>query len=253
MAANSIVPVPKELQIREGNASENWKKFETQWKYYEIAAEFAKADEPVRVTAPLTVIGEEAVEVFETFEWAKVDDKDQIKEVLRKFKDYCISRSNVLFKTFRFGSWKQEAGETIDCYVTALSRLAAGCEFSDKDRRIRDQVVLGMKDDRVRERILREANPDLKKVVDYIRASETAERQTLEMAEGNVQAELNRVGGKSQQRKEKSEPPNMQAKRENQEEKRQVDCWFCGRMHERRKSFAQRGTKTAINAKTLKT
>jgi hypothetical protein len=28
MAAESIVPVPKELQIREGNVSENWK-FET--------------------------------------------------------------------------------------------------------------------------------------------------------------------------------------------------------------------------------
>jgi hypothetical protein len=33
MAASSIVPVPKELQIREGNVSKNWKKFETQWKY----------------------------------------------------------------------------------------------------------------------------------------------------------------------------------------------------------------------------
>jgi hypothetical protein len=183
MAANSIVPLPKELQIREGNVSENWKKFETQWKYYEIAAGFAKADEPVRVAALLTVIGEEAVEVFETFEWAKDDDKDKIKEVLKKFKEYCIPRANVLFETFRFGSRKQESGETIDCFVTALRRLAEGCEFADKDRRIRDQVVLGMKDDRVRERILREANPDLKKVVDYVRASETAERQTLEMAE----------------------------------------------------------------------
>jgi hypothetical protein len=44
-----------------------------QWKFHEIAAGFAKADQPVRVAALLTVIGEEAVEIFETFERAKHD------------------------------------------------------------------------------------------------------------------------------------------------------------------------------------
>jgi hypothetical protein len=149
--STSCVPVPKQLSLREGNVAENWRKFRSSWGNFEIAAGFSKKDDAVRVALLLSVIGEDSVELFETFEWSDPADKAEIDPVLDKFEAYCKPKASELFETYRFLSRKQEQGEPIDANVTALRTLSEGCGFADKERRIRDQVVLGIRDDRVRE------------------------------------------------------------------------------------------------------
>ena len=62
---------------------------------------------------------------------------------------------------------------SIDNYLTALKAIAENCQFDDKNRRLRDRIVMGIRDIRVRERILREADPDLTKEK-IIRSTEMA-------------------------------------------------------------------------------
>lgn len=227
--AQAIVPVPRKLNIREGNVAENWRKFKSAWNNYEIAAEVDEKPEKVRVAAFLSVIGEEALEVYETFVWTVDSESRKLEKVLEKFEKYCIPRSNVLFETYRFSSRKQNEGESIDSFVTALRRLADGCAFQDKDRRIRDQVVLALRDDRIRERILREPDPNLQKVVEIVRATETAEYQLRKMTEQST--EVNKLQpNKYTQSFKKSNWQNSSKQSQDR-----VDCKFCGRKHERRK------------------
>lgn len=140
----------------------------------------------------LSVIGDEALEVYQTFEWEAEGDKHKPEKVLEMFEKYCIPRTNVLFETYCFGSRRQEDGESVDMYVTALRRIAENCEFQDKDRRIRDQLVLGLRDDKTREILLREPDPDLKKVITLVRANEVALQQSKQMTESQ-QGEANKV------------------------------------------------------------
>jgi hypothetical protein len=168
--------VPKQLSLREGNVAENWRKFRSSWNNFDIAAGYSKKDEAVRVALLLSVIEEESVELFETFKWSDPANKAKILPVLDKFEAYCKPKASELFETYRFLSRKQEQGEPIDAYVTALRTLSEGCGFADKERRIRDQVVLGIRDDRVRERLLRDTNPTLDRVMET-RATEMAEHQ----------------------------------------------------------------------------
>lgn len=59
--------------------AEKWKKFELAWRNYTLATELAEKDEKVHVTTLLTVIGEEAREVYSTFtDWACEGDNKKI-------------------------------------------------------------------------------------------------------------------------------------------------------------------------------
>ena len=56
-----------------------------------------------QVATLLTVIGEEARDVYSTFtDWAEEGDQDKISPVLQKFATYCQPRKNVPFERYRF-------------------------------------------------------------------------------------------------------------------------------------------------------
>ena len=94
--------------------AEKWKKFRLAWNNYALATELNKKSEPVQVTTLLTVIGEEARDVYSTFDWPDEESKSKIDTVLQKFADYCQPRKNIPFERYRFNKRSQEAGETYD-------------------------------------------------------------------------------------------------------------------------------------------
>ena len=93
--------------------------------------ELGKKSEDLQVATLLTVIGEEAREVYATFtDWTTEGDESKIQPVLDKFEAYCQPRKNVPFERYRFNRRMQEPGETYDHYRTALRQLAEGCSFA---------------------------------------------------------------------------------------------------------------------------
>ncbi|CAI8020103.1 Microtubule-associated serine/threonine-protein kinase 1 [Geodia barretti] len=67
MASNYTLPPPPVLEIHDQQAAEKWKKFKLAWTNYSLATGLSDKAEPVQVATLLTVIGEEAREVFSTF------------------------------------------------------------------------------------------------------------------------------------------------------------------------------------------
>ena len=59
---------PKSL-ILTGNLAENWRSFKQQFEIYQIASGLDKKDGKVQATALLHVVGIEALEVYNTFQW----------------------------------------------------------------------------------------------------------------------------------------------------------------------------------------
>ena len=81
----------------------------------------------------------------------------------------------------------QEAGESYDQYKTALRKLAEGCEFHTitPEEILRDRLIFGIRDAKVRERLLRESQLTLKKTDEICRASESTAAQLKEVSEGS--------------------------------------------------------------------
>ena len=92
--------------------------------------ELNKKSEAVQVATLLTVIGEEARDMYSTFTgWEDEGDKAKIKAVLAKCAQYCQPRKNIPFERYRFNRRMQEPGESYDQYCTALRKLAESCDF----------------------------------------------------------------------------------------------------------------------------
>ena len=66
------------------------------WTNYTLAIGLTEKAENVQVATLLTVIGEEAREVFATFSWTERGDEAKINKVLQMFEKYCQPRLNVL-------------------------------------------------------------------------------------------------------------------------------------------------------------
>ena len=158
------LPPPTPLDIHDSNAAEKWKEFEQAWRNYSIAMKLHQEPETVQIATLLTVIGAEARKVFSTFTFAE-GNRDRIQPVLESFAAYCQPLKNVPFERYRFYSRMQEAGESYDHYRTVLRQLADRCEFETitADQILRDKLVFGIQDSKVRERLLREKNLSLQK------------------------------------------------------------------------------------------
>ena len=120
---------------------------------YTLATELNKKSEAIQVVTLLTVIGEESHEIFAN--WDSPGDNAKISPVLVKFEWFCQLQKNVLFEQYRFNRRIQEPGETFDQYHTTLRKLA-GCGFKTitLEEILRDRLMYGNRDAKVRERLL---------------------------------------------------------------------------------------------------
>ena len=181
MATGFTLLPPPPLEIRDGNVAE---KFRLVWSNYALATEVNKKPEPVQVA----VIVEDARDVYSTFDWADEAKKNKIESVLQHFANYCQSHKNIPLKRYRFNKQAQEAGESYDQYKTALRKLAEGCEFNTitPEEILCDRLIFGVRDAKVRERLLRESQLTLKKTDEICRASESTAAQMKEVSEGDT-------------------------------------------------------------------
>ena len=101
------LPPPQVLEIHDVNAAEKWNRFSRAWSNYSLATGVSTKEETVQVATLLTVIGEEAREVYSTFSW-ETDGADQkINTVLEKFKTYCKPSKNIPFERYMFNKRTQ--------------------------------------------------------------------------------------------------------------------------------------------------
>eukprot|EP00118_Oscarella_pearsei_P022042 m.251331 g.251331 ORF g.251331 m.251331 type:complete len:156 (+) comp40334_c0_seq6:269-736(+) len=150
---------------------------------YLEASDFDQASDRKKISLLLSAIGEEGIALYNTFTFSPREGEEgeateRFLDVVQKFDDHFLSTINVTLERHLFFVRDQEVGETIDRYVLALRTLAKTCEFSTlTDALIRDRLVCGLRDHKVRERLLQTSNLTLQKVIDTCRALETARKQ----------------------------------------------------------------------------
>lgn len=77
----------------------------------------------------LTVAGPEAMEVFNTFMFAQLDNKGKFDEVMKKFDEHYLSKTNETYERYVFRSHLQHQGESFDKFLTDLKIKAQSCNF----------------------------------------------------------------------------------------------------------------------------
>ena len=86
--------------------------------------------------------------------------------VRQKFEGYFVKRRNPIFEWAKFNLHKQEEGEPIDSFITALYCLTKHCGYGALHKEmIRDRLVVGLFDASLSEKLQMDAELTLEKAV----------------------------------------------------------------------------------------
>lgn len=126
-----------------------------------------------KIALLLTIAGPQAIEVYNTFVYDDADDKDKLDVVLSKFDAHCSPKKTETYERYVFRSRIQQQREPFDNFLTDLKLKAQTCNFATlADSMIRDQIVFGVEDNKIRERLLRETELMLETAIKICHASE---------------------------------------------------------------------------------
>ena len=116
-----------------------------------------RASERVKSSIFLTCIGSRGREINNTFNFKNGEDQITLSVIITKFDKYCTARKTLNYLRHKFFTYRQKEGQSCDDFVTQLKKLASNCKFSTlKESLIRDIIVVGPLDNRLRKRILRD-------------------------------------------------------------------------------------------------
>ena len=182
-----------------GNLSENWKFWKQKFTNYLNATELAKKEETTKVAQLLTLIGDEGLRIYNTFQ-REEDKTETLKDILKKFEDHFNPQKNLTYERFKFLTCRQKEGQTMDQFTTELKGLSLSCEFEGlKDSLIRCILIIGLKNQNIREKLMT-TEGTLEEAIKICINSESTREQNRKNTNGHSSSEvdaLERWGGNS--------------------------------------------------------
>ena len=170
---------PKALNLNTpGNQAELWKSWKQSFQIFLQATESSTKPDLVKSSILLHCIGKQCKEIYDTFEFDEGDEM-KLNLILEKFDNHFKPRKNLTFMRFSFFTTRQTENEKFDEFFTRLKRMSEDCEFNQlRDSLIKDMIIIGLRNKKLQERLLRENDITLEKVLLNCRASEASKQQT---------------------------------------------------------------------------
>ncbi|UYV79312.1 hypothetical protein LAZ67_17002102 [Cordylochernes scorpioides] len=216
------LPRPTFEKLRYNLAAENWRFFKSQWDNYRVATELNKKDNNVIRAIFLSLIGKDCFNVFLNLD-LKEDEKNSLPKIIEALNNHFTPQKNVIYERYIFNTSNQEEKEGIDSYTNRLRGLASSCEYDIlSEELIRDRIVLGIKDNRVRKKLLMEPKLNLSSAIDICRTAEVTEQQITKLT--GQESEDVKWNKKYERKKEETKATN-----ETFEDI--INCSYCGSKH----------------------
>ncbi|XP_063394114.1 uncharacterized protein LOC134679168 [Cydia fagiglandana] len=208
------MPAPLNLEVIE-DLYPQWLRFKQAFRIFVSAAGLEKITEARKASVLLNCIGQPAQELyFNTLKKDNTEDTAKLEEVITLFEEYFKPKSSEVINTWQFNKRIQEDGESFDSYYTELRRIAKNCNFDKQlDRMLRDRIVVGIREQRVQQKLLEIKDLTLERAVDVCRSAELSREHARVLAKQTT-AEVDAVQRRApaQHSKPSQSPPNTQAK-----------------------------------------
>ena len=131
-------------------------------------------------------------------------------------------------KRYKFNKRVQESGEQYEQYKTALLKLAETCDFETitPNDILRDRLIFGICDNRVRERLLRETGLTIERTDEISRAAEIMTSQMKTMSDNDSAVHAMKVYKSNKSRRPVDSKRDIAS----------ASCSKCGRRHDLREN-----------------
>jgi hypothetical protein len=163
----------------ESNPAENWKIFKQKWGNYAIITNLAAQSREYQVALLLHTVGEEALKVYNGFEFTTPETQRTLNEILTQFDGFAVGEVNETYERYLFNKRDQKESEGFECFHASIRSLARTCNYCNNcfPSIIRDRIVLGIRDCSTQQALLKERNLTLANCVDLCKAAENASTQ----------------------------------------------------------------------------
>ena len=126
---------------------EEWPKWIRLFEHFRIASGLVSREEEPPVTTLIYAMGDQADDILRSFALTDADQKT-------KLKSHFVQRRNVIFERSKFSRRRQEEGEPVETFITALYALAEHCGYGNlHDEMIRDRIVVGIRNSKLSEKL----------------------------------------------------------------------------------------------------
>ena len=127
MPVSGIKP-PSPL-VFDNNITANWKLFKQKWSNYSVITNLNKQNNEYQVALLLHTIGDEALKIYNSFNFKTPDSKRTVAEIIKKLDDFAIGEINETYERFVFNSRNQQDNENFDTFLSAINNLSKICNF----------------------------------------------------------------------------------------------------------------------------
>ena len=234
------IPLPAPLNLN-GDAVSDWKRFKSQWADYEIAAELTESTEVKRAAIFRSSLGTEAYQRYMSFDLS-TEESQSVASIVAAFDRYIVGEVNVTFERYNFHLRNQQPGESFDVYLAELRKLIKPCNYvcaqcCVQDSILKDRIVIGIRDDSIRKRLLQTRTLDLNQTIDICRSSETASLHLKRITGSDDDGNVNAMSHKGRHNAVRFDKTNKSPRKLNEISKHDRSktpdrvCKFCGRVH----------------------
>lgn len=183
---NHFIRPPKPLIIEhDKDMAKAWKLWKQQYSYFETAAMMVNKPQNIQIATFMSTIGPTAIQLYNTLPQPDIPARGELTlaQVKNLFENYFIPRVNVTFERYKFHKIFQCDNETIDELMSRLRLQAQNCAFENLiDGMLRDQLILGIKNDELRTRLLSQ-DITLEQAIVKCKATEIAQQQTAHITQ----------------------------------------------------------------------
>ncbi|UYV60109.1 K02A2.6-like [Cordylochernes scorpioides] len=182
------LPPPSAFTIDQ-NDPNKWSKWRKKFENYIIASDLDSKTIQQQRAILLHIIGDSALEIYNTFGFEETAQSPTIKDILDKYDQYFRPFKNAIYRRYIFFTCAQKLNQTFDDFVTEIKSKAEDCEFENiKDSLIRDRIVLGCRDTTLREKYLQNPDLTLSLAINQGQAAEASQKQLRNIEKDSIDA-----------------------------------------------------------------
>ena len=140
-----------------------------------------KKDEEQKCAFLMLWVGEKGRSLFQTWKLS-ADQKKKLDNYYNGFEAYVKPTSNTIYNRYKFQSKVQNPDETFEQFVTELQLLVKDCEYDKSDEMVRDRIVTGVRNSKIRAKLQNEGSTlTLTRTLEVARTHELSHSQCSAM------------------------------------------------------------------------
>ena len=243
IAALTNVNPPPVLKLKE-QPLEEWAMLKRLYQNYAVITKLKHQDKPYRLAVLLNAMGPVGVRLYDDLVFTEEEDVEDTEVIIAKLDTVIRGEINETYERYVFNKRNQSMDETFDEYLSALKLLAKSCNFCDclHDSLIRDRILMGIRDQNSRKKLLQKRKLTLRMTIDICRSDEATSNHMRSM--GGSTAEIHKVNYQRETRKPPTRTRKPFARTTPSDNDMLKSCKFCGRTHEHRKESCYAWGKT---------